>query len=87
MRNAVLIILLALGGCGLFKPTFESCEETPAYADAREVPPLQVPEGTDVPDTRNALKVPPVTTPEKPRDGKCIDVPPSFVPNQPGTGS
>jgi len=78
MRLLALIALLALAGCGAFRPTFESCDETPAYAGAKELPPLRVPEGVDAPDTRNALKVPTVTVPEKPRDGRCIDAPPSY---------
>lgn len=86
MRIAVLLCLLALSGCGLFRPTFESCEEVPAYAGARDLPPLVVPEGVDAPDTRNALKIPAVTVPEKPRDGRCIDVPPSYFPARPAPG-
>ena len=78
MRVLALIALLALAGCGAFRPTFENCDETPAYAGAKELPPLRVPEGVDAPDTRNALKVPAVTVPEKPLDGRCIDAPPSY---------
>jgi uncharacterized lipoprotein len=78
MRLLALIALLALAGCGAFRPTFEDCDETPAYAGAKELPPLRVPEGVDAPDTRNALKVPAVTVPEKPLDGRCIDAPPSY---------
>jgi uncharacterized lipoprotein len=85
MRIAVLLCLLALSACGLFRPTFESCTETPAYAGAAELPPLKVPEGLDLPDTRNALKIPAVTAPEKPLGGRCIDVPPSFDSGRPGT--
>lgn len=83
MRLVLLLGTLALSGCGLFSPTFESCDEVPAYAGAREIPPLAVPEGADAPDTRNALKIPAVTTPEKPLDGRCIDAPPSYYPGRP----
>ncbi len=83
MRILLLFGLLALSGCGLFKPTYENCDETPAYAGARELPPLKVPEGVDAPDTRNALKIPDVATPERPSDGRCIDAPPRYVPQQP----
>jgi uncharacterized lipoprotein len=82
MRHLLLLAVLALSGCGLFRPTFESCDETPAYAGARELPPLAVPEGVDGPDTRNALRIPAVTTPERPRDGRCIDAPPSYQANR-----
>lgn len=79
MRLAMLFpLLLALAGCGIFRPTYERCDETPGYAGAREVPPLRVPEGLDLPNTRNALKIPELTVPERPLDGRCIDVPPSY---------
>jgi len=83
MRIVLLIGLLALSGCGLFKPTYESCEETPAYAGARDLPALRVPEGVDAPDTRNALKIPDVTTPERPLGGRCIDAPPPYSQQRP----
>ena len=83
MRMLLLLGTLALGGCGLFRPTFESCEEAPGYAGARELPPLRVPEGMSAPDTRNALRIPEVTAPARPADGRCIDAPPDFYPQQP----
>jgi len=80
MRTAVFLpLLLVLSGCGLLTPTYERCDEEPAYASAREVPPLRVPEGVDPPNTRSALEIPELTVPEKPRDGRCIDVPPSYT--------
>ena len=79
-------LLLSLGGCGLFSPTYERCDEQPAYAGAREAPPLVVPENLDMPSTRNALKIPDVTIPERPLNGRCIDVPPSYVPGQKAAG-
>ena len=48
---------------------------------APELPPLKAPPGLDPPDTRNALKLPPLDTPERPR-GKneaCLDIPPPFA--------
>jgi uncharacterized lipoprotein len=87
MRVLALIAMLALAGCGAFRPTFESCDEVPPYAGAKEIAPLKVPEGVDAPDTRNALKIPAVTTPEKPLAGRCIDAPPSYaVPKAPAAG-
>jgi uncharacterized lipoprotein len=86
MRIVVLIAFLALAGCGAFRPTFEDCAETPAYAGAKELPPLRVPEGIDAPDTGNALKVPAVAVPEKPIDGRCIDIPPSYGAPRPPNG-
>ncbi len=79
MRIALFLPVLAvLSGCGLLTPTHERCEEAPAYAAAREIPPLRVPEGVDLPGTRNALRIPEVSVPEKPQNGRCIDVPPSY---------
>lgn len=79
MRLAMLLpFLLVLAGCGLFRPTYERCDETPPYAGAREIPPLTVPEGLDLPNTRNALRIPELTVPEKPPDGRCLDVPPRY---------
>ena len=45
------------------------------------MPPLQAPPGLDAPDTRNALKVPPLNTPERVRgkDEPCLDAPPPFA--------
>jgi uncharacterized lipoprotein len=79
MRTALFLpVLLVLSGCGLLTPTYERCDETPPYAAAREIPPLRVTEGLASPNTRNALRIPEVTIPEKPTDGRCIDVPPSY---------
>ena len=77
-RSTVLLLALSLSGCGLFKPTYESCEEAPAYAEAADLPGLQLPEGADRPDGRNQLKIPEVTVPQKPADGRCIDAPPAY---------
>lgn len=75
---SVFLLALSLAGCGLFKPTYESCEEAPGYAEAADLPGLQVPEGADRPDARNQLKIPDLTAPQKPADGRCIDAPPSY---------
>ena len=51
------------------------------YVGAKEMPPLKAPPGLEPPDTRNALKVPPLDTPERPRgkDEACLDIPPPFA--------
>ena len=50
------------------------------YVGAKEMPPLKAPDGLDAPDTRNALKVPVLNTPERVRgvDEPCLDAPPPF---------
>lgn len=84
MRIAVITIacvlsVAAMSGC---KSRMESCSQNDKdYAGAKEVPPLQAPPGLDAPNTRNALKVPPLNTPER-RRGKnepCLDIPPPFT--------
>lgn len=50
------------------------------YVGAKEMPPLKAPDGLNTPDTRNALKVPVLNTPERVRgrDEPCLDTPPAF---------
>lgn len=73
---------IALTGCA-FKTWFHSkpCNKTQVYASAQSIAPLQVPAGVDAPDTRSALKIPPLNEPapppRKPTD-QCLDTPPLF---------
>jgi uncharacterized lipoprotein len=83
MRIAPIIVgLLAFGlltGC---KSKAVSCHQSNKdYAGAKELPPLKAPPGLEVPDTRNALKVPPLNTPERIRSKNeaCLDYPPPFT--------
>src|SRR5262245_1980231 len=79
---AALLCVAALSGC---KSRMTTCsQDDHEYAGAQEMPPLQAPPGLDAPDTRNALKVPPLNTPERKR-GKnepCLDIPPTFDPKK-----
>jgi hypothetical protein len=45
------------------------------------MPPLQAPPGLEAPDTRNALRVPPLNTPERTRgkDEPCLSAPPPYA--------
>ena len=74
-----VMALVTVSGC---KSRMESCHDTNKdYAGAREMPPLKAPPGLEAPNTRNALKVPPLNTPERVR-GKnepCLDIPPPFT--------
>ncbi|HEY7377305.1 MAG TPA: hypothetical protein VH542_01325 [Steroidobacteraceae bacterium] len=69
----------ALAGC---KST--SCDAPPDYGTGESIPPLNVPAGLDAPDTRNALKVPELKTPDRPRTDVegCLDAPPSYFPER-----
>ena len=74
-----VLALTAVSGC---KSRMESCHQTNKdYAGAKDLPPLKAPPGLETPNTRNALKVPPLNTPERIR-GKnepCLDIPPPFT--------
>ena len=81
MRIAVLITALAFAGLAGCKTPLESCRQTNKdYSGAQELPPLKATPGLEPPNTRNALKVPPISSPERIR-GKnepCLDTPPPF---------
>jgi uncharacterized lipoprotein len=84
MRIAVVLLSAALAtsmlaGC---KSGKVSCRQTNKdYVGAKEMPPLKAPPGLETPDTRNSLKVPDLTTPERVRgrDEACLDMPPPFA--------
>ena len=72
-----LAAALPLSGCSLLPDATSGCNDPQPYHAAVEAPPLRVPAGSDMPDTRNALKIPELTTPELPRDaGTCLQHPP-----------
>jgi len=75
---ASVLALVVLPGC---KSGGQTCkQDNKDYVGAKEMPPLKAPPDLDPPDTRNALKVPPLDTPERVR-GKnepCLDAPPPF---------
>jgi uncharacterized lipoprotein len=76
-----IVCVTALAGC---KSRMQTCSQSDKdYAGAKEMPPLQAPPGLETPDTRNALKVPPLNAPERPRgkDEPCLDAPPPFSPS------
>lgn len=87
MRNLRLLPLLAaallVGGCGTMFST--SCAKPEDFANVEDKPPLKIPPGFDAPDTRSALTIPPLETPEAPRpaDSPCLDTPPKFNPAPP----
>jgi len=84
IAHPLAVILLAgvcvasLAGCG---KRVASCKQSNKdYVGAKEMPPLKAPAGLETPDTRNALKVPVLNTPERTRgrDEACLDAPPPF---------
>jgi uncharacterized lipoprotein len=82
IAGSLVIAVLAVAAASGCKSRMESCHDTNKdYAGAKELPPLKAPPGLDTPNTRNALKVPPLNTPERVR-GKnepCLDIPPPFA--------
>lgn len=79
-RHAVwLAAVLPLGGCGWLPDAYSGCDEARPYQSARQVEPLRVPAGSDLPDTRNSLRIPELATPELPREpGTCLEHPPAI---------
>lgn len=85
LRGAAVLWLAAssllLGSCSWFhRSSRHGCREPDIARSAATLPPLRVPAGLDAPDTRNAIQVPPLTTPAQPRSANdpCLSVPPSF---------
>jgi uncharacterized lipoprotein len=78
---ALAALLLLQGSCSWTRRMTGSsnCRE-PEIPAAAENPPLRVPAGLDMPDTRNAVKVPVLAEPEKPRgkNDPCLSQPPSY---------
>lgn len=75
--------LLAVGGCASLhhgKAKKQHCPEPPITDDVKNMPPIRVPVGLDAPDTRNAIKIPPLTEPQVARapDAPCLSAPPNF---------
>jgi uncharacterized lipoprotein len=86
-RPALILTLIAVGlltACG--GPKKFSCKQSDKdYAGAQEGTPLKAAEGLELPDTRNALRIPALDAVERPR-GKnepCLDEPPAFNPAKP----
>ena len=90
LRLALLIPLLALGGCA----AGSYCEGQQDYQRARSLPPLQPADGTQVPESEGALRIPPPPANSVPygevvRDEegdevvRCLDKPPEMPPLPP----
>jgi hypothetical protein len=77
-----------LTGCTLYNRVFHhnggkvfvGCNERPFAGNTDSRPPLKVPEGLSAPDTRNAVKIPELNTPERQRAKiePCLAQPPNF---------
>ncbi len=77
---AVVAAAAGSAGCGWLPDAYTGCDEAQTYQSAQDVGPLRVPAGSDQPDTRNALKIPELKSPELPRDpGTCLEHPPPYA--------
>jgi uncharacterized lipoprotein len=78
---AMALALMLLSGCSWgHRGAKAGCKEPVIGAEARNLPPLSVPPGKDAPDTRNSIKIPALTEPERPRlpSEPCLSRPPTF---------
>lgn len=75
----LVVAAISLAGCRSM-----SCDAPPSYGSDATIPPLDVPLGFDAPDTRNALKIPDLNEPERPRtrEDSCLDEPPAYLSNR-----
>lgn len=90
-KVCMMVVLLAAAvsvtaGCNPFRDKAskanELCKEPEALKTTPDNPALKIPAGLESPDTRNALRIPPLNTPVPPTRTKgqgCLDEPPSFV--------
>jgi uncharacterized lipoprotein len=72
---------LSSSGCSwMHRNRISSCRELTVVDQANTIAPLRVPPGLDAPDTRNAIKVPELNEPERPRlpTDPCLSRPPSY---------
>ena len=84
IRAACLAAMLPLAGCGWLPDAYSGCNDVKHYESAKQMDPLRVPAGADLPDTHNALKIPAVDTPDlPPEEGSCLDHPPPFGKERP----
>ena len=83
-RVCGLMVLVTLCLAGIAGCKSLNCNAPPSYGNDDSIPPLQVPVGLDAPDTRAGLKVPELSTPDRPRTDAegCLDDPPSYFPER-----
>ena len=78
-------VVVATAGCNPFRRSSaknEPCRDATAYAHNEVIPTLQIPAGLESPDTKNALRIPDLNTPEPPtrtHGQGCLDEPPPYV--------
>lgn len=80
------LVPLLIAGC-FSSAADQTCTGSSEYLEARNLPPLQMPEGLQAPDHADALKVPegPRGTTTGTEDGRCLDLPPDYFTRRPGS--
>lgn len=80
MQRRVLAVLVMIGWVGGCR-SLDSCSAPPEELMAGEsIPPITAPLGLETPDTSNALRIPELSEPERPRARQegCLDSPPAY---------
>ena len=82
------VAVLALAGCKTIHHIAhnDGCNKPQPYMQASSIPPLNIPQGLDTPDTGHALDVPKLDEPAPPArrpSDPCLDAPPTFNVPQP----
>ena len=87
-RVGWVAIILPLAGCSVLPDAYPGATRTSRTSRRRQAGRCSVPTGADLPDTRNALKIPEMKGPELPRDpGSCLEHPPSIATSAVATAS
>lgn len=82
--GALAVVVCATSGCNPFRRSHADavCKGPEGYSNAASVAPLKIPAGLESPDTRQALRIPDLNTPEPPprkQSEGCLDEPPPYV--------
>jgi uncharacterized lipoprotein len=77
-------VVCVTSGCNPFRKSRANtvCKGPEGYSNVNSIPSLQIPAGLESPDTRAALRIPDLNTPEPPPRTKaqgCLDEPPPYV--------
>lgn len=85
MRRVLSLLVVAVFGVLSGCRALSSCQGPSDIGDGgQSIPPLHVPVGLETPKSAEALKVPELNEPERPRkqSDKCLDQPPSYFPER-----
>ena len=81
----LVVVVCITAACNPFRRSSAAsavCKQPEGYSQAMIAPSLKIPAGLESPDTRNALRIPDLSTPEPPprkRGEGCLDEPPRYA--------